>query len=47
MNKGDDEVIDIFHNKCLRKILRINGKINDSTKELLQRASMKPLSEEV
>lgn len=44
MNKGDDKALDVFHNKCLRKILRIKWQDHVSTKELLERASMKPLS---
>ena len=47
MNKGDDKAIDVFHNKCLLKILRIKWQDHVSTKELLERASMKPLSKEV
>ena len=47
MNKADDKAIDILHNKCLRKTLRIKWQDHVSTKELLERASMKPLSEEV
>ncbi|XP_020623185.1 uncharacterized protein LOC110060730 [Orbicella faveolata] len=47
MNKGDHKAIDVFHNKCLRKILRIKWQDHVSTKELLERASMKPLRVEV
>ena len=47
MNKGDDKAIDVFHNKCLQKIQRIKWHDYVSTKELLERASMEPLSEEV
>ena len=47
MNKGHDKAIDLFHNKSLRKILRIKWQDHVSIKELLERASMKPLSEEV
>ena len=47
MNKGDDIAVDVFHNKCLQKILRIIWQDYVSTKELLERASMKPKSEEV
>ena len=47
MNKGDDKVVNVFHNRCLRKILRIRWQDRVSTKELLERAGMKPLSVEV
>ena len=42
-----NKAIDLFHDKCLRKILRIKWQDHVSTKELLERASTKPLSEEV
>ena len=44
MSKGDDKAIDVFHNKCLRKIVHIKWQDHVSTKELLERVSMKPLS---
>ena len=47
MNKGDDNAIDVFHNKCLRKILRIKWQDHVSSKELFERVSMISLSEEV
>ena len=47
MNKGDDKAVNVFHNRCLRKIFRIRWQDHVSTKELLERASMKPLSVEV
>ncbi|KAJ8333487.1 hypothetical protein SKAU_G00414950 [Synaphobranchus kaupii] len=47
MNKGDDNAVDIFQNKCLRRILHIRWQDHISTDELLERAEMKPLSEEV
>ena len=47
MNKGDDKTVDVFHHRCLRKILRIRWQDHVSTKELLERAGMKPLSVEV
>jgi len=47
MNKGDNKAVDVFHNKSLQKILRIKWQDRVSTKELLETASMKPLSEEV
>ena len=47
MNKGDDKRIDVFHNTCLRRILRIDWKDHVTTQELLEKAGMKPLSKEV
>ena len=47
MNKGDDKAVNVFHNRCLRRIFRIRWQDHVSTKELLERASMKPLSVEV
>ena len=47
MNKEDDKAVHVFHNRCLRKILRIRWQDHVSTKELLERAGMKPLSVEV
>ena len=47
MNKGDDKEIDVFQNKCLRKILKVQWKDHVSTEELLKRAEMEPLSQEV
>ena len=47
MNKGDDKAVNVFHNRCLRKILRIRWQDLVSTKELLERAGMKPMSVEV
>ena len=47
MNKGDDKAIDIFHHKCLRRILKINWQDHISNEEVLRRAKMEPLSREV
>ena len=47
MNKGVNKPVDVFHNMSLRRILLIQWQENVSTEELLQRADMKPLSEEV
>ena len=33
MNKGDDKAIDMFHNKCLRKIPRIKWRDDDGSKK--------------
>ncbi len=45
MNKGDNKAVDVFHNRCLRRILRIQWQDHISTEELLGRADVKPLSE--
>ena len=47
MTKGNGKAIDLFHDKCLRKILQIKWHDHVTTKELLERACMTPLSEEV
>ena len=47
MIKGDDKAVNVFHNRCPRTILRIRWQDHVSTKELLERAGMKPLSVEV
>ena len=47
MNKGDNKAGNIFHNRCLQKILQIRWQDHVSTKELLERAGMKPLGVEV
>ncbi|PIK40131.1 hypothetical protein BSL78_23032 [Apostichopus japonicus] len=47
MNKGDEKKSDIFHNKCLRRVLGIRWQERVSTKELLKRAKMGPLSIEI
>ena len=47
MNKGDDKATDVFHKKCLEKILSFKWEDHFSTKKLLERASMKLLIEEV
>ena len=47
MNKGNDKAVDVFHSRCLQKIFRIRWEDHVSTKELLERAGMKPLSVEV
>ena len=47
MNKGDDKRIDVFLNKCLRRILEIEWKDYTTTRELMKEAGMKSLSEEV
>ena len=47
MNKGDDKMVDVFNNRCLRRIFRIYWQAHESTEELLERARMKLLSEEI
>ena len=47
MNKGDDRAVEVFYNKCLRRILQIQWQDHVSTEELLERADMKPMSKEV
>ena len=47
MNKADNKMLNIFQNKCLRKILQVRWEDHRSTEELLERANDKPLSNEV
>ena len=47
MNRGDNRAVDVFHNKCLRRILKIRWQDHISTEELLERADIKALSKEV
>ena len=47
MNKSDDKEINVFQNKCLRKILEVRWQDHVSTEELLERAEMEPLSRDV
>ena len=49
MNKADNKMLNIFQNKCLRKILRVRWEDHTSTKKLLaiEKANDKPLSNEV
>lgn len=47
MNKGDDRMIDVSQNKCLRKVLRIRWQEHITTKEVLVRAEIRPISIEV
>ena len=37
MNKGDDRAVDVFDNKCLRRILQIQWQDHASNEELLPR----------
>ena len=47
INKGDDQQIDVFHNKCLSRILKIEWKDHVTNKELLEKAEIKSLSKGV
>ena len=47
MNKEDNKAVDVFHNRCLRRIFRIHWEDHISTAKLLERAEMRPLSDEV
>ena len=47
MNKEDNKAVDVFHNRCLRRILCIHWQDQVTTKDLLERAEMKQLSAEV
>ena len=47
MNKEDHRAVDVFHNKCQRKILHIQWQDHVSSEEVLQRADMKPMRKEV
>ena len=49
MNKADNKMLNIFQNKCLRKILRVRWEDHTSTEELLaiEKANDKPLRNEV
>ena len=47
VNKENDRVVDVFHNKCLRRILQIQCQNHINTEELLERAHVKPMNKEV
>ena len=47
MDGADDRAVDVFHNKCLRRMLQIQQQDHVSTEEPLERADMEPLSKEV
>ena len=47
MNMGDDQRIDVFHNKYLRMILKIEWQDQVTTREVLEMAETKLLSKEV
>ena len=47
MNEGDAKKIDVFQNRCLRRIMKIKWQDKVTNKELLERANVVKLSEEV
>ena len=47
MNQGESKMIDVFNNKCLRRILKVHWEEHVSTEELLERTRSRPLSNEV
>lgn len=47
MNQGDCKLIDVFNNKCLRRIMKVHWKDHVSTEELLNQANCSLLSKEV
>ena len=47
MNEGDATKIDVFQNQCLRRIMKIKWQDKISNRELLERANVERLSEEV
>ena len=47
MNEGDAKKIDVFQNRCLRRIMKIKWQDRISNRELLERADVERLSEEV
>jgi hypothetical protein len=47
MNKGDSKMIDVFNNKCLRRIMKVRWEDHVSTEELLKQANCRSLSSDV
>ncbi|CAB4013791.1 Hypothetical predicted protein, partial [Paramuricea clavata] len=47
MNKGDRKMIDVFNNKCLRRIMKVRWEDHVSTEELLKQANCRSLSSDV
>ena len=47
MNEGDAQKVNVFQNRCLRRILKIKWQDKVTNKELLERANVDRLSEEV
>ena len=47
MNKSDENKIDVFHSRCLRRIFKIRWQERITNKEVLKMAEMENLSEGV
>ena len=47
MNEGDAKKIDVFQNRCLRKIMKIKWQDKISNRELLEKVNVEKLSEEI
>ena len=47
MNEGNAKKIDVFQNRCLRRIMKIKWQDKISNRELLEVANVEKLSEEV
>ena len=47
MNEGDSKKIDVFQKRCLRRIMKIVWQDKISNRELLERANVERLSEEL
>ena len=47
MNENDAKKIDVFQNQCLRRVMKIKWQDKISNRELLERANVEKLSEEV
>ena len=47
MNEGNAQKINVFQNRCLRRILKIKWQDKVTNRELLERANIERLSEEV
>jgi hypothetical protein len=47
MNKGDSKMMDVFNNKCLRRIMKVRWEDHVSTEELLKQANCRSLSSDV
>ena len=43
MNKGDNKMIDVFHHKCLRKIMRIKWEDRVRNEDLLMRSQQEEM----
>ena len=47
MNKSDENKIDVFQSRCLRRIFKIYWRVRITNKEVLKMAEMENLSEDV